>query len=61
MTAICKDNNYTWRNVLTIDKEYEILDIHNDEYAGYSMINIICDDGKERIYRANRFKIINTN
>ena len=58
MIAICNDNSYNWRNVLTIGKEYKILNMYNDEYEDYPMIDIVCDDGKERAYRANRFKII---
>jgi len=58
MIAICKDNSYTWRNVLTVNKEYEVIKEYDDPYAGYSMIEIKCDDEKIRPYRANRFDII---
>jgi hypothetical protein len=57
MTGICKDNSYTFRNELTINKEYEVLELYNDPYAGYPMILIINDSGENHPYRANRFKI----
>ena len=58
MIAICTDNSHTWRNVLTISKHYEILELFNDLYAGYPMVKIICDDGELRTYRGNRFELI---
>jgi hypothetical protein len=53
--AICVDNSNTWRNVLTVGKEYEILRTYDDPYAGYPMVEVLCDDGKIRPYQANRF------
>ena len=55
MIAICTDNSHTWRNVLTLGKEYFVLKKYDDSHAGYPMIEIVCDDGKIRPYRANRF------
>jgi hypothetical protein len=55
--AKCIDNSHTWRNALTIDKEYKIVKLYDDPYAGYPMIEIVCDDGILRPYRANRFNL----
>lgn len=57
MNAKCIDNSHTWRNVLTINKDYNVIKKYNDPYAGYPIIEIICDDGEIRPYRANRFNI----
>ena len=53
--AVCKDNAYTWRNVLTTGKEYVVIRTFNSVFDGYPMIDIMCDDGVTRTYRANRF------
>ena len=58
MKAICKDDSYTFRNRLTIGKEYEVLKSYNDSYAGYLMFDVECDNGDIRTYRANRFTLI---
>jgi len=58
MKAKCIDNSHTWRNVLTINKNYDVIKNFSDKYAGYEMIEIKCDDGKIRPYRANRFIIV---
>ena len=55
MKVICKDDSYTFRNMLTIGKEYEVLKSYNDPYEGYLMFDIECDNGNVRTYRANRF------
>lgn len=55
MFFVCRDNSHTWRNVLTIGKEYEALRLYNDPHVGYPMVEIKCDDGEIRTYRANRF------
>lgn len=57
MKAECIDNSHTWRNVLTINKTYDVIKLYNDPYAGYKMISIKCDDEDIRPYRANRFII----
>ena len=59
MKAICKDDSYTFRNMLTIGKEYEVLKSYNDSDAGYLMVVVECDNGDIRTYRANRFTLIN--
>ena len=51
----CIDNSHTWRNVLTLQKEYEIIESFEDPYAGYEMVKVLCNDDKVRTYRANRF------
>lgn len=53
MKVICKNNSHTWRNVLTIDKEYDVVARSSDK----NIIYIQCDDGKERPYRLDRFDI----
>lgn len=58
MIAICKDNSYTWRDVLTAGKEYQVESRFIDPYAGYPMIKVMCDDGKARVYRENRFVLV---
>lgn len=58
MKAICKDNSHTWRNVLILDKEYEVIKEYNDPNAGYPMIEVMCEDGEIRPYRKNRFSVI---
>jgi hypothetical protein len=58
MYALCIDNSHTWRNVLTLSKRYEVLRLFNDPYAGYEMVEIKCDDGEIRPYRANRFNLV---
>jgi hypothetical protein len=55
MAVVCKNNSHTWRNVLTVDKEYEVLRSFPDSYTGSPMVEIKCDDGKIRPYRADRF------
>lgn len=55
MIVICTDNTFTWRSSLTIDKEYHILRLYNDQHEGYQMVEIKCDDEVIRPYRANRF------
>lgn len=57
MFAICKDNSYTWRSSLTIGKAYEVVKQYTDEYTGEPGIEIICDDGVLRPYRAERFTL----
>lgn len=59
MKAICKDNSHTWRNKLTIGKEYQVIKQFPDPYAGYQMIEVKCDDDEVRVYRANRFELVN--
>lgn len=58
MKLRCIDNSHTWRNVLTINKIYEVIEFFIDPYAGYEMIKIECDDGEIRPYRKNRFIMI---
>lgn len=55
MKAICKDDTHTFRNRLTIGKEYEVIKSYNDTHAGYLMVDIKADSGEETTYRANRF------
>ena len=57
MKAKCKDDTHTWRNMLTIDKEYEVIRLFDDPYAGYPMIEIKDNNGELAIYRANRFNL----
>jgi hypothetical protein len=57
MIAICIDNSHTWRSVLTLSKQYNVLELFDDSYAGYQMVKIICDDGEMRTYRGDRFKL----
>ena len=57
MIAKCLDNSHTWRCALTINKNYSVIKIYNDPYAGYEMIEVTCDDDEIRRYRANRFQI----
>ena len=59
MKAICIDNSHTFRDRLTVDKEYEVINYYNDPHAGYIMIDIKADDGEKRTYRANRFILQN--
>ncbi|AKA44363.1 hypothetical protein PPSC2_26790 (plasmid) [Paenibacillus polymyxa SC2] len=54
--VVCTDNSYTWRNKLTIGKEYEVIRSFPDPHADYSMFEIKCDDSEVSVYRANRFK-----
>ncbi|MBP1308902.1 hypothetical protein JOD82_001922 [Paenibacillus sp. 1182] len=35
--VICIDNSYTWRNKLTIGKDYEVIRSFPDPHAGYPM------------------------
>ena len=58
MKAICKDNTYTFRNRLTVGKEYDVITSFKDPYAGYLMLEIRSDDKEKRVYRADRFKLI---
>ena len=58
MKAICKDNSHLFRNCLTIDKEYEVIEVFDDQYAHYPMFNILSDNGEIMPYRANRFDVI---
>jgi len=58
MIAKCIDNSHTWRNVLTLNKHYGVIESFDDPYAGYLMVKIICDDGEIRAYRGNRFVIL---
>ena len=58
MKAICKDNTYTFRNRLTVGKEYDVITSFKDHYAGYLMLEIESDDKEKRVYRADRFKLI---
>ena len=53
--ALCNDRTHTWRSSLTDGKRYEVLKMFKDKYAGYEMVEIECDDGEIRTYRANRF------
>jgi hypothetical protein len=55
--ARCINNSHTWRDMLTIGKEYKVLNLYDDEYAGYEMLEIVCDDGEVHPYRADRFVI----
>jgi hypothetical protein len=55
MKMICKDNSHTWRNALTVGHEYNAIKQYNDPYAGYPMVEVECDDGEIRSYRADRF------
>ena len=57
MIAVCKDKSYTFRSELTLDKEYEVIRFYDDPYAGYSMVDIINDEGQKHPYRANRFNL----
>lgn len=47
--VVCTDNSCTWRNSLTVGKQYTVLRLFNE------MVEIKCDDEKIRTYRANRF------
>lgn len=58
MKAICKDNSHLFRNCLTIGKEYEVIEVFDDQYAHYPMFNILSDNGEIMPYRANRFDVI---
>lgn len=51
----CIDDRYTWRNSLTIDKEYTVLRYLECKYSGQPMLEIMCDDGNIRTYRTDRF------
>lgn len=55
MKVICKDNSHTWRNVLTVGNEYSVLMDYVDSY-GVKILNVKCDDGEIRPYRADRFE-----
>lgn len=57
MFAECTNNDNTWRNVLTIEKSYEVVRKFDSEYSGEIMVDIICDDGELRTYRGERFKL----
>jgi len=57
MIAECVNNSHTWRNVLTVGKQYGVIKSFDDPHAGYLMIEIICDDGEIRTYRADRFRL----
>ena len=52
MIAVCNDNSHTWRNVLTLGKEYEVLKVYDDR-----CFDVKCDDGKVRAYRSSRFNL----
>ena len=58
MKAICKDNSHLFRSCLTIGKEYEVIEVFDDQYAHYLMFNILSDNGEIMPYRANRFDVI---
>jgi hypothetical protein len=55
MIGKCINNSHLIRNELTIDKEYEVVRVFNDKYAGYPMIDIENDKGETRVYRGDRF------
>jgi len=57
MIAKCIDNSHTWRNILTLEKHYGVIESFSDPEAGYLMIKVICDDEEVRTYRANRFNL----
>lgn len=57
MKAICKDNSRTWRERLTIGKEYDVLKHYIDNY-NTEIIELNCDNGDHGVYTADRFDLI---
>jgi hypothetical protein len=57
MKAICKDNSRTFRNRLTIDKEYQVIEYYTD-FSETKIVKIICDNGEKHAYRSDRFILI---
>lgn len=58
MIGMCIDNSHLFRDALTVGKGYEIIEKYNDQYAGYLMVKVKCDNGDINPYRANRFDLI---